>query len=372
MQQILKASENYEELDTYFLEKRIEKIFIVCGKSFNSLQISKYFESLCDRTGLQIIYFSEFSPNPKYEAVVDGVKAFVDSGCDAIVAIGGGSAMDVAKCIKLFSNMDDNEVYLKQNIVPNSIPFLAIPTTAGTGSEATRYAVIYYNGEKQSVTHESAIPDAVLMDADFLKSLPDYQRKVTMLDALGHAIESFWSVNSTDESKGYSRQAIQMIFDNMDGYLANTSEGNNNMLKAAYIAGRAINITQTTAGHAMAYKITSLYGATHGHAVALCLRVLFPYMLSNTKKCIDSRGEKYLEDMFSQLAAAMGCCNAGEAVKKFVSVFDYLKLEIPKANRAEIEVLKKSVNVERLKNNPVKLDNEDIEYLYCQILGKKE
>ena len=153
-----------------------------------------------------------------------------------------------------------------------------MPTTAGTGSEATRYAVIYYNDAKQSITSKSIIPSTVLMDPNALKTLPVYQRKATMCDALCHAIESFWSVNSNEESKKYSRAAIKGVLKNMQGYFENTEEGNAGMLRAAYDAGKAINITQTTAGHAMCYKITSLFGCAHGHAAILCDRVLFSWM----------------------------------------------------------------------------------------------
>ena len=146
-----------------------------------------------------------------------------------------------------------------------------MPTTAGTGSEATRYAVIYFDGEKQSISDYSCIPSAVLMDASVLKTLPIYQKKSTMMDAFCHAIESYWSVNSSEESRQYSRRAIQLIMENKDLYIGNDETGNTQMLKAAHLAGKAINLTQTTAGHAMCYKLTSLYGIAHGHAAALCV-----------------------------------------------------------------------------------------------------
>ncbi len=101
-------------------------------------------------------------------------------------------------------------------IKPNNIPLLAVPTTAGTGSEATRFAVIYYGGNKQSVTSESLIPDAVVLDPDTLITLPLHQKKATMMDALCHSIESFWSINSTDESKEFSRTAIREILENAE------------------------------------------------------------------------------------------------------------------------------------------------------------
>ncbi|WP_037344403.1 phosphonoacetaldehyde reductase [Ruminococcus sp. FC2018] len=369
MQSILYASENYAELDLYFAEKKVKKILLVCDNSIRFLRLNEYFESLENRSGIKVVRFSDFEPNPNYESVVRGVELFHKESCEMIAVVGGGSAIDVAKCIKLYSNMDSSENYLKQEIVPNDIVLFAVPTTAGTGSEATRYAVIYYNGEKQSVTSDSCIPGTVLFDASVLKTLPIYQKKATMMDAFCHAIESFWSVNSTDESKQYSKEAIQLILANMDDYLSNDENANAKMLKAANIAGKAINITQTTAGHAMCYKLTSLYGIAHGHAAALCDKVLFPYMIANTDKCIDKRGEQYLKESFNEIAAAMGCPTAEKADEKLAHIVDSLELESPKAKDAnDIDVLKTSVNPDRLKNNPVKLSDDVIEKLYLTII----
>lgn len=370
-QKVLKASENYAELDQYFAESNAKSVLLVCDSSLQFLRINHYFDTLTERTGIQLVYFSNFKPNPLYESVVEGIQIFHENHCDLIVAVGGGSAMDVAKCIKLYSSMNTSENYLRQAIVPNDIKLLALPTTAGTGSEATRYAVIYYEGEKQSVSHDSCIPSTVLMDASVLKTLPEYQKKSTMMDALCHAIESFWSVNSTEESKKYSRAAIQGVLKHMAGYLANTEEGNVGMLQAAHIAGKAINITQTTAGHAMCYKITSLFRSAHGHAAILCDRILFPWMIKNTDKCIDPRGEEYLKGTLDEIGQAMGCVDAKSGAQKLVEIFDKLEFEIPIATEKQYEKLKMSVNPVRLKNHPIALDVDMINMLYHQILIKK-
>lgn len=367
-QEILIASENYKEVDDYILKNGFKTVFLVCDGSISYLRLNRYFETVEERIGIRIIKFSDFQPNPLYESVVKGVELFREKCCDVIIAIGGGSAMDVAKCIKLYSNMNPEINYLEQRIVSNDVPLFAVPTTAGTGSEATRYAVIYYNGEKQSVTDYSCIPSAVLMDSSVLKTLPEYQKKATMLDALCHAIESYWSVNSTEESKCYSQEAIQIIMNNKDSYLANQDEGNANMLRAANIAGKAINITQTTAGHAMCYKITSLYGIAHGHAAALCLSKLWAYMLDNTDKCIDVRGEEYMNSVFKDIASCMGCEDKYKAVKKFCEFVDSLNFTNPKVNIGDYERLSSSVNIDRLKNNPIALDYDTIKMLYKQIL----
>ena len=265
--------------------------------------------------------------------------------------------------------MDPSVNYLKQEIVPCDIPFLAVPTTAGTGSEATRYAVIYYNGAKQSVTSDSIIPKTVLMDSALLKTLPLYQRKCTMFDALCHAVESLWSVNSTDESRAYASEAIHLILDNMDGYLENEDASNLEMQVAAFKAGKAINITQTTAGHAMCYKLTTLYGLAHGHAAMLCVKTLLPWMLENTERCIDPRGREYLESVFKYIAETFGYAEPKQVADYLEDLYTRLKMSTPSANEAEFALLTSSVNVDRLKNHPIKLDKESIDLLYHKMLG---
>ena len=355
---------NYEELDTYLGEK----VLLVCDSSIQFLKINEYFNGKGN-----IVRFSDFVPNPLYESVVEGVDIFHKENCDTIVAVGGGSAMDVAKCIKLYSNMYREENYLKQKIVPNDVPLIAVPTTAGTGSEATRYAVIYYEGEKQSIADYSCITSVVLFDTSVLETLPLYQKKATLMDAMCHSIESFWSVNSTDESKGYSKEAIKLIIGNYKDYLAGDNSKNELMLKASHIAGKAINITQTTAGHAMSYKLTSLFKIAHGHAAALCVKGIWPFMVKHTDNCIDVRGEEYLKNTFDEIADAMGCSCVEEAIDKFRNMVDELELSIPEnATDKDYEVLKNSVNPVRLKNNPVALSVEDIDIIYHDILGDKQ
>ena len=374
-QRIITAKDNYIELDEWLEENNCKKLLMVCDGSIRYMDgFNKYIREIAAK-GVSIIEFRDFQSNPLYSSVVAGAKLFREERCDSIMAVGGGSAMDVAKSIKLYSNLPGNGAdgsWLKAEIIPNDIPFLAMPTTAGTGSEATRYAVIYYEGAKQSITSESFIPQTVLMDSNALKTLPLYQKKATMCDALCHAIESFWSVNSTEESKAYSKEAIRGVLKNMDGYLSNTEEGNGGMLRAAHAAGKAINITQTTAGHAMCYKIMSLFGSAHGHAAVLCDRVLFPWMIENTAKCIDPRGKEYLKKTHDEIGRAMGCKDAESGAQKLIDIFEKLELEVPAATEEQFEELKSSVNPVRLKNHPIELDAATIDALYHKILAGVE
>lgn len=366
-----KIISDYLELNNWLQENICKTVLLVCDDSVKYMESFNHHLKKVENSGVEIIPFKDFQPNPQYESVVKGVETFRKEQCDSIIAVGGGSAMDVAKCIKAYVNMrgsGDNGEYLKQEIIPNDIPFLAMPTTAGTGSEATRYAVIYFDGKKQSITSDALIPQTVLMNPDVLKTLPMYQRKATMMDALCHAVESFWSVNSTDESKEYSKEAIKNILAYMDGYLQNTGEGNAGMLMAAHMAGKAINITQTTAGHAMCYKITSMFGCAHGHAAILCDRIIYPWMVENTDKCIDPRGQEHLTRTLDEIGRAMGCANAEEGARKLQQIFISLGLEIPEASDEQFCELTVSVNPVRLKNHPIALDDTAINELYHEIL----
>ncbi|MCD7892803.1 MAG: phosphonoacetaldehyde reductase [Erysipelotrichaceae bacterium] len=372
VQNVIYATDTYQEINEFIKNNNIRRIFLVCDNSFQYLKISHYFNKL-ENQGIQIYYFNDFKPNPLYESVVEGVRLFNSKKYDVIIAAGGGSAMDVAKCIKLYSNMDDTKNYLEQEIIPNDIKLAAIPTTAGTGSEATRYAVIYYNGEKQSITDYSCIPSTVIIDTSVLSTLPLYQKKATMMDALCHAIESYWSVNSNDESKKYSKKAIQLIMENMEDYINNNESSYKNMMEAAYTAGKAINITQTTAGHALCYKLTSLYGIAHGHAAVLCVSQLWPYMYENIDKCIDSRGRDYLIGIFNEIAIAMNCDTVKDSIYKLNAIIKRLELNVPvMKDMSDYNKLVNSVNPVRLKNNPVELNLNDINNIYHKMFEKEE
>ena len=367
-QKIIKSEELESCLAAIKKERNVHHALLVCGNSFRIQGLYQQLEDALKKEGMELTEFSDFEPNPKYESVISGIKTYHQKGCDLILAAGGGSAMDVAKCIKLFNCMNVEENCLKQEIISNEIPFLAIPTTAGTGSEATRFAVIYYEGNKQSISHESGIPEYVLMDPELLRTLPEYQRKATMLDALCHAVESFWSVNAGKESQKAAAEAIRMVLAYEDAYLANQPEGNEKMLLAANLAGKAINYTKTTAGHAMAYKLTTLYGLAHGHAVALCVDALWPYMIGHTEDAMDVRGKAYLDDMFLRLAQVMGCASSMDAAVKYHEMLEQLHLSRPEVKSVEeLELLAGSVNPERLGNNPVCLKKEVLRSLYARI-----
>ena len=356
-----------------------EKLFMVVDSSYPFLNIRDAIEALSVK---ERVMFSEFTPNPLYEQVCNGIELLKSSNCDTILAVGGGSAIDVAKCIKLAVLAEEGNASLIPPLVSTrvacdgaKIPFIAIPTTAGTGSESTHNAVMYYEGAKQTVTNDGVLPDYAVLEPSVLKTLPLYQKKCTMMDALCQGIESWWSVNSTEESYEYSRKAIELIMANWRKYIFDNDEvaAANIMLGANY-GGRAINITATTAAHAFSYKITSLYKMPHGHAVAVCLPEIWEYMIEHMDKCIDSRGQEYLAGIFDKIAKAMGCENPKQVISFFRQIMQEMDMKNPVGgNREEeIEILSHSVNPVRLKNNPIALNSKTISSIYNLIIKENE
>ncbi len=355
----------------------VGKLFLVTDSSYPFLSIRATIEAL---EVPEKVMFSDFTPNPVFEQVCDGIERYRSSGCEAILAVGGGSAIDVAKCIKLAVIAEAGAKALIPPLVlqrlpaeGSGIPFIAIPTTAGTGSESTHNAVMYYEGAKQTVTNDAVLPDYAILEPSVLQTLPLYQKKCTMMDALCQGIESWWSVNSTEESKGYSRKAVEPIIRNWKSYIFdNDPEAARQIMIAANYGGRAINLAQTTAAHAMSYKITSMYKLPHGHAVAVCLPEIWGYMLAHLEKCVDPRGGRFLSEVFGEISTSMGETSPEGAIRAFREMMEVMDLRNPVTDpgkrSGELDILSRSVNPIRLKNNPVSLDQDVILSLYDFIL----
>ncbi len=372
-QQLIFADQDYASLTAYLQSVPAKRALLVHGSSMLHLEVGQYLLRLPENLGIDVIEFTDFEPNPDIQSAIAGAALCKAQGCDLIFACGGGSAIDVAKCIRLFCEVDTSKPDFLQNLKPGKLPFVAIPTTAGTGSDATHFAVVYQDGRKLSVAEPDNIPQAVVLDAATLTNLPLRQKRATYLDAICHAIESYWSVHATAESRVYAREALRLLCAARLSYLQGNADMavNMSMLLAAHYAGKAINISKTTAAHAMCYKLTSLFGMPHGQAAALCLSHLWPYM-QNRLPAADAPGQQQLQQNFAGIAAAMDCGSIQEAIATFQQILK--ECEMDKLNQTGEETddviaeLAGSVNVQRLQNHPLHLEAEDFTYLYRAIL----
>ena len=361
MQNILS---NIDDVKNSIIENKLKKLFIVYQEQTSIINIINIIEKL----PITMIKYKDFTSNPCFEDICNAVNTFNTNSCDSIIAIGGGSAIDTAKCVKLFSSLDKNDYLSNEKYINNPIPFYAVPATAGTGSEATHFAVIYKDNEKISIAHNSILPDYAALIPDILISLPLYQRKCAFLDAFCQSIESWWSVKSTEESINYSKKSIELLLKSYGNYTKGNNNSNYNMLLGANYSGKAINITQTTAPHAFSYKLSSLFSLPHGYAVAICFPVIWQNMIENIENTIDKRGKDYVKSIFNEIASFLNYNSPSDAVIGFNNILKSLEISPPSGiNNETITILSSSVNQQRLVNSPVFFSKEQICNIYKNI-----
>ena len=302
------------------------------------------------RTDLTLTLFCGYHPNPDLADAVAGAEMYREMGCDGLISVGGGSAMDTAKAVKALLLAGDMEAVRKNQLPEGKLPHIAIPGTAGTGAEATPIAVVYENNEKLSLDHPILLPEAILLDGSLLDTLPMYHKKACVMDALCQGIESYWAVKATAESRIHAEKAILGVLHNMDAYLAGEAAAADAVLEAAYESGCAIRISRTTAAHAMSYQITKRLGYAHGHACMLTLPHLWRHMGDTP--------------VIRELNVMMGSTDGAELLQGLLAATDMLPQEMP--DDVTLDALAASVNVERLGNHPERLTAQELRAIYVQ------
>jgi alcohol dehydrogenase class IV len=312
--------------------------------------------------------FTGFELNPKIDDIDRGVEQSRQFDPEMVIALGGGTAIDLGKLIgtlALQSEAARDIVTGRASISRSGPPLIAIPTTAGTGSEATHFAVAYVDGDKYSVAHASLLPRYAIVDPRLTQSMPASVTAATGLDAFCQAIESIWAVGATDESIDYATGAAGYALGNLvQATTYPTPEARLGMCQAAHLAGKAINISKTTASHALSYPLTSQHNIPHGIAVALTLSPMLAYNAQVTDNdCADPRGAEHVLgriSMIVQLLGAESVADACERIEKLVSDVG-CPVSLAEAGIQGAEQLRhiiSSVNAERMSNNPRKTSPE--------------
>jgi len=359
------------------IDKSYAPLFLITGRqSFESSGAESFFAPIIDSR--QVVRFSDFSANPKIEDLCRALNAFKASKAKLIISVGGGSALDVGKLVNYFVATSTDPVSYtegKRGGGDAFYPLMAVPTTAGTGSEATHFATLYIGFEKISVADKRMTPSYIWLNPEFTSTMSAYLTACTGFDALAQAIESYWAVGSTEESKHYSEKAIKLCLQHLEGaVLAPTPEHRAGMLNAAHFAGRAINISKTTAAHAMSYTLTAHYGLPHGHAVAMTLPAVFEANADATEMELnDPRGFKHLHAVMTALCNLLGADTPTEAAKQLMTLIERIILSRKWFTEHDFDpeyvrnVILQEINEERLANNPRKLDIKKIKQIISNI-----
>ncbi len=263
----------------------LNKILIVTDAGLYKLGILDPIMAQLKASSMSYSVFFGVLPDPTFNVVEDGLKQYRAENCDSVLAIGGGSSIDAAKVIALAAS---NHVEPRQLVgilkgKKPSAPFFAIPTTAGTGSEATIGAVISdsVTHKKELVIDTKIVPLVAALDPDLMKGLPAPITAATGMDALTHLIEAYLSGFATEESDYYARSGIQMVFENLPQVYKRGSviKAREKMALASYYGGLTINIAGLGYVHAFAHQLGARYGIPHGEANAKVL----PYVLEFNK-----------------------------------------------------------------------------------------
>lgn len=315
--------------------------------------------------------YDSVKPEPELEQVQDCINFYHENQSDAVLAVGGGSALDIAKCVAALAgqNGDIREFVGTDKITSRDIPLIVIPTTSGTGSEVTNIAILSdtENQMKQGIVSDFLLPDVAIVSPVMSVSCPASVTAASGVDALVHAIEAYISVNHSDITDALALQAIELIFEYLPQAYALPSNliAREKMATASLMAGLAFGNAGVGAVHALAYPLGGKYKMAHGVSNALML----PYVLKwNVLGCAER-----LSKIAQLLNLSQGNLHMENAEKLVAFLHQFChQLDIPSGLRHfgiqedDIPALAaEAIKVERLlKNNPRQLTVNDIEAIY--------
>ena len=293
----------FEKNSLQYLQKmeNVERVMLVCDPGmvqFGYADIVRK-ELQKRKNDVKIEVFSDVEPNPSTNTVYAGTKMMVDFQPDTVIALGGGSAMDAAKGMWMFYEHPDTEFFgAKQKFLdirkrtykiakPEKTQFVCIPTTSGTGSEVTPFAVITDSEThvKYPLADYALTPDVAIVDPQFVMSVPASVTADTGMDVLTHAIESYVSVMASDYTRGLSLQAIKLVFDHLENSVKRPDmESREKMHNASTMAGMAFANAFLGICHSIAHKIGGEYGIPHGRTNAILLPHIIRYNAKDPSK----------------------------------------------------------------------------------------
>lgn len=290
----------------------ITRALIVTDKSLVSLGLLAPLLARMEESGVQYVVYDDIQPDPTYTTANNGLALCQKNKCDGVVAVGGGSVLDTAKAISVSAtNGKPPQALAGQfKVKKPGLTLIAVPTTAGTGSEATLAAVL-----SDSVTHSKStivdpkiVPAIAVLDPALTVGLPPHITAATAMDALTHAIEAYVSGYATPQSRYYSEISIRLIYQNLEQVYKCPTDiaGRENLLLASFYGGLAFTRTYVGYVHAFAHNIGGKYGIAHGLANAVLLpQVMRVYL-------------PHCQEEFSKLAKIVGLSDAASFVESLV------------------------------------------------------
>lgn len=365
----------FEKNSVRYLEKMpdVEKVFIVTdhGMVEHGL-VAKVVDVLRKRSN-QVVYeiFSDIEPDPTTNTVEKGLAKIKDFEPDTIIAVGGGSPLDAAKMMWLMYEapevsfwgakqkfLDIRKRAYKLPDLGQKAQLVCIPTTSGTGSEVTPFAVITDSetGMKYPIADYALTPSVAIVDPQFTYTLPKPMIAYTGMDVLTHAIESFVSSMASDYTRGLSMQAVELVFKSLsDSYHTNKHEPKEIMHNASTIAGMAFANAFLGINHSLAHKIGAEFHIAHGYANAILMPHVIRYNAKNNGKTqVWSKYEYFRADEdYAKLAKAVGC--EGETTEELVEAFVQKIIDLSKDLNLDLSIKGQGISKEEFEAKVDKL-----------------
>ena len=339
------------------------KVMLVTGKSsMEKLGITKRLKDEI-LTDFDVTVWNKVKSNPTTDLIEDGLNHSLEEGADLVIGLGGGSSLDVAKCVAILNRNYRKETSLVSYIENpdslirnNGLPLIAIPTTSGTGSEVTPWATVWdaENERKLSLSHTRMYASHAIIDPVLSHSMSNNLTAATGLDALSQGIESYWSRNHNPISDVFAEKAIRLAYGNLKMLSSDwgDTESRKMMSMASLFSGLAINGTKTTAPHSLSYPMTLRFNVPHGHACALTI----PSFMAFNSKAVPER--------IKTISGFLGAASTEDASEMITRLVEELGLpaKLGKLGIGEegIEhIIKKGFTPDRAKNNPREVTESD-------------
>ncbi len=325
-----KEIEGESGLAKEILSRGLKKPLIVTDRYLHSIGMEKKVTDAFDKNNLGYAVFYEVDQNPTFSMAEAGFKVYAESGCDCLVALGGGSAIDAAKVMAIRVAYPDKKLSQFKGLLKihrKLAPVFAIPTTAGTGSEATLAAVIVNdaNRDKFQIDDPKLIPVGAVFDPSLLSGLPSRVIATTGMDALTHAVESFIGQSNYPSTKRDALRAITLIDKHLVPFYRNPSDAKEARLmqRAAFLAGAAFTKSYVGYVHALAHSLGGTYNVPHGLANA----ILLPHVL----KAYGKKAHRKLALLSDHLSLTPRSALREEKAKAFIAYVEKLNatLNIP-------------------------------------------
>ncbi|NMP37728.1 MAG: iron-containing alcohol dehydrogenase [Clostridiales bacterium] len=314
--QLIKGAGSIKKLPETVKSKGVKKVLVVTDKGLMALHLlDGLFESL-GAAGIDYTLYDGTQPNPTIDNIEDAYKSYKDTGCQGVIAVGGGSSMDCAKVAAARAVRPNKSVTKMRGVLKirkKLPPFFAVPTTAGTGSETTIAAVITNpkTHEKYPINDPVLRPSYAVLDPELTLGLPPHITSTTGMDALTHAVEAYIGQSNTKDTEEKAKLATKMIFANIEKVYNDGKDiqAREQMLLASYYAGVAFTRAYVGYVHAIAHNLGGLYNVPHGLANAIIL----PYVLEYYGDSAQQR--------LSELADVAGITQPGQSAQEKAKLF---------------------------------------------------